>query len=592
MLCVVAVLAADTGASVGATGGPYQPAAAFADTEYEVPFYGRLWDDKDPILTLAAVATNRANYFAQVTVAERDGSSLDLSFAVEGQSEGPLHQACEPDEGCNEVTVQVTPDGVLYLYWPQGSQPVRQVTPDGALYLYRPRGSQPVLPVNDTYFGGFGSRAVELSAADADSGLKVYREVAVDPPTEAADCEDYGGGTPEAFTCLYLRQLLPPGQAADLDEAALRAELPKLVQDSANYRLAFAEEFNGTPPAADANGCSDGLSTLDADLWSYYNACDDVDSKGEPCGNVADGGLTMGIFSSCGPYGIVGFLLGTHGHLHMKYGYIEVGYSFNIDQWRDVYHNYNMILNVSRDGLHYLRNQHGVELENWEDYLKSSQVEIDIFELPRSETVNIQYDVFHQYANWHADTADVPVAVWPTASSKFTQYCDRPNRVFGARQLGVVRNSKSCRNRDTIRVTKGLEWTPRGYRTYIQVHNPRYGMTELTLVPKDQITIRQRVLGSPTHTVRWFPAHRDPFFEYLEYTEVNGEEVPDLSTLLEQIGVSHIPMPIFLNVWGWLERPEEGEPGEQPYIRRRMTFDYVRVWQPENHYADMEPVYQ
>ena len=30
----------------------------------------------------------------------------------------------------------------------------------------------------------------------------------------------------------------------------------------------------------------------------------------------------------------------------------------------------------------------------------------------------------------------------------------------------------------------------------------------------------------------------------------------------------------------------------QPYIRRRLTFDYVRVWQPENHYADMEPVYQ
>ena len=39
-------------------------------------------------------------------------------------------------------------------------------------------------------------------------------------------------------------------------------------------------------------------------------------------------------------------------------------------------------------------------------------------------------------------------------------------------------------------------------------------------------------------------------------------------------------------------RPEEGEKGMHPHIRRGMTFDYVRVWQPGNHYADMEPVYQ
>ena len=31
---------------------------------------------------------------------------------------------------------------------------------------------------------------------------------------------------------------------------------------------------------------------------------------------------------------------------------------------------------------------------------------------------------------------------------------------------------------------------------------------------------------------------------------------------------------------------------QHPYIRRRLTFDYIRLWQPENHYADMEPVYQ
>ncbi|WP_419847536.1 hypothetical protein [Candidatus Poriferisocius sp.] len=558
VLCAAAVLAAAlAGSTAGATGGgsagAYQPAAGFTDTEYSVPFYGTLWDDNDPILTPAAVATNGASYFAQVAMAGRDASSLDLSFAVEGQSAGPLHQACEPDEGCNEVTVQVTPEGVLYLYWPEGSQEVT---------------------VKNAYLGGFASRAVELSAADADSGLKVYREVAVDPPAEAADCEDYDGGTPEAFTCLFLRELLPPGQAAAADEAALRAKLPKLVQDSANYRLVFAEEFNGTPPSADANGCRDGMSTLDPAVWNYHNACDNVDSRGEPCGNVGDGGFTMGIFSSCGFGPVAGFLLGTRGHLHMKYGYIETQYTFNIDQWRDVYQNYNMILNVASGGLHYLRDQYGVEVESWEDYLKSSQVEIDIFESPSSPSAYRQFDIAHQYANWSG--ADNPTHLKPIRTLKYTQYCARPAFFW---QRGIVYNPNGrCSDTDTFTVTKGLEWTPRGYRTYIWVHGLQNG---LTLLPKNQITVQQKSRGTALVLGRNI---KNRFFENL----VPG----DNSTLLEQVAVSHIPMPIFLNVWGWLVRPQEGELAKHPYIRKRMTFDYVRVWQPENHYADMEPVYQ
>ena len=559
---MVAVLAADTRAPAGATAGAEgrQPALSFTDTDYAVQFYGKLFNEKVKDRSPEAVATSEAVYFAQVSLTERDGSSPDLAYAVEGQSEGPLHQACAPDEGCNDVTVQVTPEGLLYLYMP---------------------GSGPQAGLGEVHYGGFAPRAVELSAADADSGLKVYREVEVDRPSDTADCDDYGDSTPEAFTCLYLRQLLPAGQAADLDEAALRAKLPKLVQDSANYRLVFAEEFNGTPPAADANGCRDGLSTLDAGVWNYYNACDDVDAKGEPCANVADGGFTMGINSLCGFEGIPGFLLATRGHLHMKYGYIEAQYTFNIDQWRDVYHNYNMILNLASGGLHYLRDQHDVEVANWEDYLKSSQVEIDIFELPRSGNVNIQYDVSHQYANWNR--GDIPSILWPISSGKYTQYCEKPGRYLSWQQ-GIVSNQKTCRNSDTITVTKGLEWTPRGYRTYIRVHNKRYGMDELTILPKDQISVRQKVNGNPRHTHQWHPMHKDPYFEYL----VPG----DPSTLLEQIAVSHIPMPLNLNVWSYMVRVEDGEQGKHTHIRRRMTFDYVRIWQPENHYADMEPVYQ
>ena len=558
VLCVAAVAAAAVaGGSVGATGGGsagvHQPALSFTDSEYAVQFYGKLFNEKVQDRSPQAVVTSEAVYFAQVNLTERDGSSPALSYAVEGQSEGPLHQACAPDEGCNDVTVQVTPEGLLYLYM---------------------SGSGPEAGLGEVHYGGFAPRAVELSAADADSPLKVYREVEVDRPSDTADCGDFGDGTPEAFTCLYLRQLLPAGQAAGLDEAALRAKLPKLVQDSANYRLVFAEEFNGTPAAADANGCRDGLSTLDAGVWNYYNACDDVDAKGEPCANVADGGFTMGINSLCGFEGIPGFLLATRGHLHMKYGYIEAQYTFNIDQWRDVYHNYNMILNVASGGLHYLRDQHDVEVESWEDYLKSSQVEIDIFELPRSQVLNYQFDIAHQYANWSG--GDIPDRLRPIRTLKYTNYCDRAASWYGK---GVVYNPKDCTNSDTFTVTRGMEWTPRGYRTYIWVHGLQDG---LTLLPKSEITVQQKFQG--VARTQWYPRHKDRFFENL----VPG----DHSTVLEQVGVSHIPMPLNLNVWSWMERVEDGEQGKHTHIRRRMTFDYVRIWQPENHYADMEPVYQ
>ena len=545
MLCVVGVLAADAGDSAGATtGGGYRPAAGFTEAEYAVPFYGRVWSENssDRLNSPQAAATHHANFFAQVATAERDGTSLDLTFAVEGQSDPSAYQTCHPDEGCTDVTVRATPQGLLYLH-----------------------ADRSIEAVHFTHLGGFAPRAVELSAADADSGLKVYREVTVGPSPDAAGCGDYGVDTPEAFTCLFLRELLPAGQAAAADEAALRAKLPKLVQDSANYRLVFAEEFNGTPPVADANGCRDGLSTLDADVWNYFDACTNVDSRGESCGNVADGGYTMAATGTCKP-GISGpFVssdLNTSGLLHMKYGYIEFAYTFNIDQWPYVYYNYTALLNLRGPKLHHLRDQYGVEIESWEDHLKHSGVELDIFELPGD------FDVAHQYANW--SVRDLPETLLPLQAQKWVEFCE----FDGGR--GIVQNpdarNNRCESTDSFTVTRGMEWTPRGYRTYIWVHGLQSG---LTLIPKDKIGIRQfRDGDAKTVTKR----NKGPFFENL----VPGDD----STLLEKAGIAHVPMPLHLNAWGYMV------PDRHPYIRRRLTFDYVRVWQPVNDYADMEPVYQ
>lgn len=62
--------------------------------------------------------------------------------------------------------------------------------------------------------------------------------------------------------------------------------------------------------------------------------------------------------------------------------------------------------------------------------------------------------------------------------------------------------------------------------------------------------------------------------------------VGDPDTLLEKIAVSHVPLPLNIGAWGINWRPSDN------YIRTRMYFDYIRIWQPDDHYSNTEPVYQ
>ena len=528
--------------SATATGGTHQPALAFAEEQYSVPYFGRLWSDNpaDQHGTFEETSTNRARYFAQVAVEQRGSGAAEPSFAVEGQSDDSVYQTCRPAGGCADVTVRATPRGRLYLH------AARRGSDDAAYF---------------THLGGFSTRAVELSAADAGSALKVYREVEVDPPPQTAGCEDYAGATPEAFTCLFLRELLPPAQAAAADEEALRAELPKLVQDHADYRLVFAEEFNGAPPAADADGCRDGLSTLDPAVWNYYDACEDVDSRGEPCATVGGGVFAMGLSGYCGDGAIDGILIGTQGLFHMKYGYLEARYTFDLDQWPRVYNNYNMILHGGWNLVN-LRDSYGVEVADAEDHLKTFPVEVDIMENTGLGEGS------GQYVNWFLNDRSVPALT----SSKPVRYC----WYFAEPRAWVVMRradySTACRDGGSITVTRGIEWTPRGYRYFIKIEGVH---DDFVVARAANISVKRRFGNG---NLAYEGAAADQFFEHL----VEGD--PD--SVLEQVAVGHLPLPLNLNTWGWWTK------ADHPYIRRRMKFDYVRVWQPQNHYADMEPVYQ
>ncbi len=72
---------------------------------------------------------------------------------------------------------------------------------------------------------------------------------------------------------------------------------------------------------------------------------------------------------------------------------------------------------------------------------------------------------------------------------------------------------------------------------------------------------------------------------YLTYVKVDGlhdDLIP--SVILEQVGIGHVPAWLRFSSLGW------GSPDTEPATRAHV--DYVRVFQPENLYADMEPVYQ
>ena len=436
---------------------------------------------------------------------------------MEGQHGPAGYQFCETPSTCDDVYVRVTSAGLLYLHKQQRTD------------------------FQQGYFADFPTRTVELSAADADTPLKVYREVLVGPPTPVTGCEDYGENNPDAYACLFLREVIPEGVGGGSNEATLRASLPGLVQPAANYSLVFAEEFDGTPPAANAAGCRDGLSTLDNDVWNYKDAChsDFVDSLGEPCGNVVDGHLVIADTGTCRG----GFGTDTGGKLHVKYGYVELKFTINMDMW-GAYSNYNIILFARDMKLRYLLDRYGVEMNDWEDFLTNLDTELDLIEWDMGSRAFIG----HQYADWHYKLANPNTP--PTWSSKWYSFCGR------GQWWSIINNpNRPCQSYQTFTVTLGTEWTPRGYRTFITVDE----FQDRIVVPKDKIDVNVKpVSGNRAGNQRTLRgSEKDAYFEYLDPN--------DTDTLLEQVAVSHVPLPVnvrHLGIYGPREAPLHQDPDE------------------------------
>ena len=527
------------------------PALRIADDEYVLGTHAVIYrNDHPPHYNDNRYDTTTwpTRHFAQVEAVGPDGTApADLTFAVEALPDKAAHSYCRRGEStCQDIEIRARADtGLLYV---------------GIDRPYRGGPDPREHAMND-----YPAQRMEISAEDAD-GLKVYRDVLVKPSAKRPDCTDFGADDADRFGCLFLREDLPQETAATT--AALRAALPaELVQPAAEYGLIFAEEFDGNADETHS-GCHDGLRTLDADVWNHDDdPCAEVDSRGVACGNVENGYYYMGLAKGCRAG------INTLGHFAYRYGYLEVKYTVDLSAWSYWYHNTAFVVGSGGSELIHRHDRYGIGVASYGDLLRTVETEVDIFEYVSAN----RYDIFHQYVNWKPLV--VRADMEPRRTIKMYQYC----RFDNIKYRGIrFEPSTGCTKQDQVTVTKGVEWTPRGYRTFVKVDGVH---EDFMVLPKSHIEVEYRAastsasgevtIAAESDVSTYEGTERDRFFEFLD----SGD--PD--SVLEQVGVSHMPLHLGMAAWG--------APGNS-WIATKMRIQYIRVFQPANLYADMDPVYQ
>ena len=499
-------------------------------------------------------ASYEHRHIARVRVLGHEASGESLRFKVEAQPDKSSYELCycplaavtRQCDGrgriCHEVGIGITEQsGVLYL-----------VVPDDAPWtVYH-------------HFRDFTRQRVELSVTEGDR--KVFREVLIEPPEGTPDCSDYPEDDVDRYACLYLGETMGPAPAPD--QALLDALPDKLVQPKANYELVFAEEFDGNTGRYPAGDCEGGLSNLDGDKWNFHETwCGSRDATSEPCETMRDGHYEMFHFDGCSSG------INTSGKFNFKYGYVETEYT--VDLVDSTQQNMNLVIGDPRRSLRYAAAKYGVPLRNYEEMSRFLPIEINQFEYfpeRKRELTNYFYN-YHPYLHYpHTE---------PRYTSNWTRFCDDSGQ--GVRQLNFFTVAE-CEARESLTVTKGLEWTPRGYRMLVKVKDLH---DDFIVVSKASTRLERRRAQSsspPTEfasgVTRITGATRNGFFEFLE--PGNADSV------LTKFAIGHMPMQLDFGSWGGFGN--HGEPdGPTP---ARMKINYIRVFQPRNRYADMEPLYQ
>ncbi len=495
--------------------------------------------------------------FSVLSAQQADAASL--TFAVEGQS-GDSYEYCASATNCGPVQVRVKEDtGGLIL----GGDLDLPTSSNGVVRRGPLRQMQ-------SRFEDFPPQRVEVSVQSGQQ--KVYQEVRVTAPADVPDCRDYPELNEDRYRCYFTRET--GREAFKVANSPLVAELPgQLVQDRGEYELVFAEEFNGSyqPYNTYADNCDRGLAELDQRKWNYrLKLCrSDPQTEPKPCEYLADGSLHISVTGQCGT------TITARGLVEPKYGYVEIRYTVGTRAPPDR-PNYNVVIGggSSRAHAHLLRS-HNLNLDSLERLLTLvPYVEIDFFEyLAQSREV-----ISHQYRNWAYPAYSQHESVRPMLTYKLRYYC----------------SGSLCRDPGRLTITEGMEWTPGGYLFLRRIH----GRDDvLKIIPNDFFSATRVYESSGRHSDgNWrigFGNHRSLVYDTsggaIEQSKQYFVQLDpnDDAFYLEAVGISHAPSSI--STGGWNQTANEDRPLTN---ESELTIDYIRVFQPRNRYADMEPLHQ
>ena len=513
-------------------------------TTFQVHPETRMWA-RNTSRHRATNAGHRDHYFAALTGQDTDADRL--TFTVEGRA-GEASTYCF-EEDCGAVSVGVLAEsGNLYL----------------GVDIDEPGSQRKSRNLRST-FEDFPPQRVEVAVQAGHQ--KVYQEVLVDAPANAPDCADYPEMNEDRYRCYFTREIVPA--AFTEADSALVADLPgQLLQDREEYTLVFAEEFTGSyPPTSEQpDRCDRGLEELDGAKWNHpYRICRE-DPQGDPCLYLEDGHLHMSRTSQCGGD------LQSRGLFEPRYGYVEIQYTIGAFRATSGERpNYNAVMGNLREAERHLLNTHNLDIDSLERLLTLTPwVEVDLFEyVPDGSFV-----ISHQYRNWGPGRALVHhIDVRPMLTYKLryfsSSYCSRP---------------AWCAN-DRITITQGMEWTPEGYLFLERWHGRD---ATLQVIDKDNTIIYKAWrrlndrwhfqaggFGNDRRTVRG--TERESYFVH--------PDPSDTAIYLEALGINHMPISISMSNW-------TASSSTVPTNTTQLTVDYIRVFQPRNRYADMEPLYQ
>ena len=539
------------------TTGTAQPRLRFEQTEHRMLPRTRVWraGRTEQLDRESTTVTGTDEHISKLSVIDRAGD-VDVVFALEESPSTAGNEICYSplSHPVDETTCYSTHIGV----GPRHGEVFME--------LYKPTETSMRGQFRRSYYvNDFQPQRAEVSAAVKSSSLKIYDEIRVDPPALAPGCDDFLELNQDRFTCKHLYELLG---TAPVTSTALREGLPRLLQDSSEYELVFAEEFNG------ASGCSGGW-TLDAAFWNHpshlQSSADGcfqtiVDSRNQPCFNIADGVLLYA--RTRGPSNCSGDFT-TRGKTSIKYGYIEYKYTVNRLRNFNNYQNYYLSLGSPQRTGRSLMGTYGMTLSTYEDLLKNTEMEINLAEF----VPTFRHLIEHVYMNEGAFifSADTP----PMRTDKKVYFCRAGS--------GLSYPSVGCGNNNPITITSGVEWTPRGYQHYIWVDGADESLTRF---PKNLSQIRYRSVS------RGSDANGRPTIGFGGWDDLSANEhgelfeqldPDDTDFFLEQAGISHMPLSFTFGAFGWTIAE---------YMTSQVSVDYIRVFQPRNKYADMEPVYQ